>query len=138
VLTCILLLLLLLLLSLLLQMWVSLTQAAYARPPTTPKLAPSVEVFRIPLANIQLTKAEEASRIQLEASFFVSDTKPPLKYFTGSLVHGAKGTVTAANSTIQNLFGRHAKHADVTECDKKGSLILEQQVYEALTTAGPL
>lgn len=79
-----------------------LTQDAYANPPTTPKLAPSVEVFRIPLAKIQLTKAEDASTTQFEALVLVSETKPPRKYLTGSLAQGAKGTVTAANSTIQN------------------------------------
>lgn len=36
----------------------------------------------------------------------VSDTKPPRKYLTGSPVQGAKGTVTAAKRTIQNLKGR--------------------------------
>jgi hypothetical protein len=56
-----------------------LTHEAYASPPTTPKLAPRVDVFRIPLANIQLTNADEDSTIQLEALVLVSDTNPPLK-----------------------------------------------------------
>jgi hypothetical protein len=42
--------------------------AAYARPPTTPKLAPSVEALRIPFAKIQLTKVELDKTIQFEAS----------------------------------------------------------------------
>jgi hypothetical protein len=72
-----------------------------------------VDVFKIPLAKIQLTNADEDSTIQFVAFVLVSDTNPPLKYLTGSPAHGAKGTVTAANSTIQNLQHRQDSTASM-------------------------